>query len=122
MSIAPGTFEQIQQFGSFLIGKCSSALQRHLHMVEAHADMAAAEELFYNQAKSILRKQDKMGLVHPKLSNIACPPVYACGYTDQLDSVDENGCVDVPEGPGLGVVYDWKGIEKYRTGEAVIGS
>ena len=34
MSIAPGTFEQIQQFGSFLIGK--SALQR---------------ELFYNQAK-----------------------------------------------------------------------
>ena len=35
MSIAPGTFEQIQQFGSFLIGK--NALQR---------------ELFHNQAKS----------------------------------------------------------------------
>ena len=63
----------------------------------------------------------EMGLVHPKLSNIANPPVYACDYSDQLESVDENGCVDVPTGPGLGVVYDWAGIEKYRVDGVVVG-
>ena len=45
MSIAPGTYEQIQSFASFLIGKD-----------------ATHRELFYNQAKTILRKQDKMGI------------------------------------------------------------
>ena len=56
----------------------------------------------------------EMGLVHPKLANIACPPVYKDGYADQLDSIDENGCVEVPQGPGLGVEYDWEAVEKYR--------
>ena len=63
----------------------------------------------------------EMGLVHPKLPNIACPPVYADGYSDQLESIDSEGCVDVPQGPGLGVEYDWAGIEKYRVGEFTIG-
>ena len=45
MSKAPGTFEQIQQFAPYLIGK--SALER---------------ERFYNQAKTLLRKQDRMGI------------------------------------------------------------
>ena len=45
MSIAPGTVEQIQAFGPYLIGR--SALER---------------ERFYNQAKSLLRKQDRMGI------------------------------------------------------------
>ena len=61
----------------------------------------------------------EMGLVHPKLKNIACPPVYACDYSDQLESIDAEGCVTVPDGPGLGVEYDWKGIEKNR-GEHVV--
>ena len=41
----PGTLEQIQMFAPFLIGK--NALER---------------ELFYNQAKVILRKHDRMGI------------------------------------------------------------
>ena len=45
MSSAPGTVEQIQAFGPYLIGR--SALER---------------ERFYNQAKSLLRKQDRMGI------------------------------------------------------------
>ena len=45
MSIAPGTFEQIQSLGGFLIGKD-----------------ATHRELFYNQAKTLLRKQDRMGI------------------------------------------------------------
>ena len=62
----------------------------------------------------------EMGLVHPKLSNIACPPVYKDGYGDQLDSIDQDGCVSVPQGPGLGVEYDWAAIEKYRGDEIII--
>ena len=31
------------------------------------------------------------------------PPVYACGYSDQPEALGEDGCVPVPEGPGLGV-------------------
>ena len=62
----------------------------------------------------------EMGLVHPKLPNIVCPPIYKDGYSDQLDSIDENGCVDVPQGPGLGVEYDWEGVEKNNVGELII--
>lgn len=55
----------------------------------------------------------EVALVGPKVGN-ALPPVYACGYSDQLDCIDENGCVDVPTGPGLGVTYDWDFITKNR--------
>jgi len=48
----------------------------------------------------------EVALVGPDMPN-AVPPVYACGYTDQLDCVGSDGCVPVPGGPGLGVTYDW---------------
>jgi L-alanine-DL-glutamate epimerase-like enolase superfamily enzyme len=41
--------------------------------------------------------------------------VYADGYADQLKGVDGDGCFPVPQGPGLGVTYDWGFIEKHRT-------
>lgn len=62
----------------------------------------------------------EMGLVHPKLPNPVSLPIYKCGYEDQLESIDSNGCVDVPEGPGLGVEYDWDGAEEFATEEIVI--
>ena len=37
----------------------------------------------------------------------ATPPIYACGYEDQMSAIGEDGCVAVPDGPGLGVCYDW---------------
>lgn len=45
----------------------------------------------------------------------AVPPVYTCGYSDQLDAVDHNGTVPVPTGPGLGVQYDWDFIRSNQT-------
>ena len=55
----------------------------------------------------------EIGLVHPKTSEIGWSMgVYACDYRDGLDVVDENGNVNVPEGPGLGVVYDWDFINR----------
>jgi L-alanine-DL-glutamate epimerase-like enolase superfamily enzyme len=59
----------------------------------------------------------EMGLVHPKVPNMM-PPVYKNGYKDELDSIDRSGCVEVPQGPGLGVEYDWEFIQKHRVGGA----
>jgi len=41
-------------------------------------------------------------------------PVYLCGYSDQPEALGKNGCVPVPTGPGLGVVYDWDFIMKHK--------
>ena len=43
------------------------------------------------------------------------PPVFACGYTDLPSDVGEDGCVAVPEGPGLGIRYDWDFIRAHTT-------
>jgi len=48
----------------------------------------------------------EVALVGPDCANFT-PPVYTCGYSDQLDCIDANGTVGVPNGPGLGVTYDW---------------
>jgi L-alanine-DL-glutamate epimerase-like enolase superfamily enzyme len=56
----------------------------------------------------------EVALVGPDCPN-ALPPVYACGYTDQLECVDTDGTVGVPTGPGLGVTYDWDFIAAHRT-------
>jgi L-alanine-DL-glutamate epimerase-like enolase superfamily enzyme len=62
----------------------------------------------------------EVALVGPDCPN-AVPPVYACGYTDQLDCVDGDGCVPVPDGPGLGVVYDWDFIKANLVNKTVFG-
>ena len=56
----------------------------------------------------------EVALVGPDCPN-SIPPVYACGYSDQIDCVDAKGFVTVPEGPGLGVTYDWEYIEDNTT-------
>jgi L-alanine-DL-glutamate epimerase-like enolase superfamily enzyme len=56
----------------------------------------------------------EVALVGPDCPN-ALPPVYACGYSDRLEAVGADGCFPVPEGPGLGVTYDWDFIRKGTT-------
>ena len=60
----------------------------------------------------------EMVWVHPQVPNTGAP-IYKDGYEDGLHAIDENGCVDVPGGPGLGVEYDWDFINKHRTDGAV---
>ncbi len=55
----------------------------------------------------------EMALIGPAMPN-AVPPVYLCGYSDQPDAIDGDGTVPVPDGPGLGVAYDWAFIEQNR--------
>jgi L-alanine-DL-glutamate epimerase-like enolase superfamily enzyme len=62
----------------------------------------------------------ELTLVHPVLGNPLVPPIFACGYSDDLDAVDSDGNVPIPTGPGLGVTYDWDFIERHRTGVEVV--
>jgi L-alanine-DL-glutamate epimerase-like enolase superfamily enzyme len=52
----------------------------------------------------------ELTLVGPGMPNLI-PPVYGCGYSDQLEGVAPDGSVAVPSAPGLGVEYDWQYIE-----------
>ena len=60
-----------------------------------------------------------VGLVHPNILYTKAP-IYADNrWMDEPDSVDENGCVDGLEGPGLGVELNWDFINTHKTGETV---
>ena len=61
----------------------------------------------------------ELGLVHPKVSDGKSPIYAERRWLDELDSVDGNGCVDVPEGPGLGVELDWSYIKAHQTSQTV---
>ncbi len=56
----------------------------------------------------------EMALLGPGMPNCV-PPVYTCGYSDQPEDLGADGCVPVPDGPGLGVQYDWDFIARNRT-------
>ena len=53
----------------------------------------------------------EMGLVHPEWDHRLGPDVYE-EYEDGLRVVDEDGCIPVPDGPGLGVTVDWDNVEE----------
>jgi L-alanine-DL-glutamate epimerase-like enolase superfamily enzyme len=63
----------------------------------------------------------ELGLVRPPHDawNAFQPPIYADDYSDQLDNVGADGCVPVPDGPGLGVTYDWDKINHWETAREV---
>jgi L-alanine-DL-glutamate epimerase-like enolase superfamily enzyme len=60
----------------------------------------------------------ELGLVGPK-SDTYRTTVYKCDYRDNFAAVDSDGYVHVPQGPGLGVVYDWDRIQLNKTEEYV---
>jgi L-alanine-DL-glutamate epimerase-like enolase superfamily enzyme len=62
----------------------------------------------------------EMALMGPDMPN-TLPPVYTCDYSDQPKDLPSSGGVPVPDGPGLGVSYDWDFIERHRTGHVVFG-
>jgi L-alanine-DL-glutamate epimerase-like enolase superfamily enzyme len=72
-----------------------------------HCIAAIRNTHFYEQA-----------LVGPGMPN-CMPPVYTCGYSDYLEDIGDDGCFPVPDGPGLGVSYDWDLIERSRTAHHV---
>ena len=83
--------------------------------VEVHACGPAHRHLMAASRNSNFYE---VALVGPDCPN-AVAPVYQCGYSDQLDCVDSNGMVDVPDAPGLGVQYDWDFITSHQTGQII---
>jgi L-alanine-DL-glutamate epimerase-like enolase superfamily enzyme len=63
----------------------------------------------------------EMALIGPDMPN-AVPPVYTNGYSDQPDAIGKDGCVPVPDGPGLGVTYDWDFIDRHKVEQLVFES
>ena len=61
----------------------------------------------------------ELGLVHPNVPHTKAPIYADPRWRDELYSVDSEGCVAVPEGPGLGVELDWDFINANKTGETV---
>jgi len=57
----------------------------------------------------------EMSIVHPECDHTQ-PPVYDGDYEEGLDAIDDDGTVPVPDGPGLGVEYDWDFIYDNCTG------
>ena len=53
--------------------------------------------------------------VHPVMRDSE-PPIYANVTITGLDCIDKDGMVAVPDGPGLGIEYDWDYIESAGTG------
>ena len=51
--------------------------------------------------------------------NVFQPPIYADEYSDQLMGVAADGSIPVPDGPGLGLHYDWEKIRNWETGREV---
>ena len=79
--------------------------------VEVHASGPA-----HRHCMAAIRNSNfyEVALVGPRCAN-AMPPVYKCGYSDELDAVGADGCFPVPDGPGLGVDYDWDFIDRHHT-------
>ncbi|WDR05260.1 enolase C-terminal domain-like protein [Devosia rhodophyticola] len=62
----------------------------------------------------------ELGLVNPKVAGPKAQcPIFADDYSDDLDAVDANGCVPVPDGPGLGININWDWLKKNETGKVV---
>jgi L-alanine-DL-glutamate epimerase-like enolase superfamily enzyme len=62
----------------------------------------------------------EFGWTHPLVPDYG-PPVYADGYTDGFPAaIGPDGCVSVPQGPGLGVAYDWDAIGTRAEARVVI--
>ena len=56
----------------------------------------------------------EMGLLHPKFDLTSPASGVAENYADGLEAIDADGCVMAPDGPGLGVVYDWDKIRAHQ--------
>lgn len=64
----------------------------------------------------------ELGLLHPVHGNAMLPPIYGPGYIEDASAVGTDGCVGVPDGPGLGVEYDWDFIDGSAVRSHVFGA
>ena len=63
----------------------------------------------------------EMGLLHPKAPASHEPNLYI-DYRDDLETIDTNGHVSIPQGPGLGVDINWEWVERNRVSVVEYGN
>ena len=63
----------------------------------------------------------EMGLLHPKAPASHVPELYI-DYVDDLEAIDANGHVSIPQGPGLGVAINWDWVERNRVSVVEYGN
>ena len=61
----------------------------------------------------------EMVWVHPDVECLQMTNEIYANYADGLYAVDSDGNVDVPDGPGYGIEYDWKAIDRLTTATKV---
>ena len=63
----------------------------------------------------------EMVWVHPDVECLQLTSdIFLDGYQDGLNKVDSEGMVDVPDGPGMGVTWDWDVIKSLSSGTKII--
>ena len=63
----------------------------------------------------------EMVWVHPDTECLQLTSdIFLEGYEDGLEAVDADGNVDVPDGPGMGVEWNWDAINKMTVGTKII--
>ena len=55
----------------------------------------------------------ELGLLNPRIKATKAP-IYPPQFTDEVENIDKNGHVAVPQGPGLGVEMDWDYIKRHQ--------
>ena len=55
----------------------------------------------------------EMGLLHPKAPASHAANLYI-DYQDDLEAIDPQGHVSIPQGPGLGVAVNWEWVDRKR--------
>ncbi len=96
--------------------KIAALAEAHGSDVELHGGSLA-----HRHCMATIRNANyyELGLVHPKVQRTKAPIYAEKRWLDELDSVDEHGCVDVPEGPGLGAPFDWDFIRAHQSDETI---
>ena len=62
----------------------------------------------------------EVNLLHPNCKNPWSLPIYSNEYSDEINCIDKDGNVKVIDERGLGVVYDWKYIQKHTIESIII--
>jgi L-alanine-DL-glutamate epimerase-like enolase superfamily enzyme len=97
------------------VGGGITGAMKTVHLCEAfemtcEAHGGGAPNLHVMGAMSIPGRYCERGLLHPEYDYDWTPP----HLHSQTDELNDDGTVTVPQGPGLGVDYDWEYIEANR--------
>ena len=63
----------------------------------------------------------EMGLLHPKAPASHAANLYI-DYQDDLEAIDPQGHVSIPQGPGLGVAINWEWVDRKRVAVVEYGA